>query len=234
MSEGPGPSPAARWNLRLLGGFNLQRAEGGDCASHPTLLAKDRALLAYLALAPRNRQTRDHLADLLWPGRFKARGSLRTSLLNLRKFLGCNGDILVNEGDGAVHLAIDRFDVGVLLLGQLAAQGTRDALERAESLFAGELLEGFDIGNEDFEHWLAAERSRLRDRLVEVLSQLQRLRADAGEIDKAIETAKRLLRHYDLHEESYRLLMEMYRHTGRRWAALKIAEDCEETLRTHD
>jgi adenylate cyclase len=217
-----------RWSLQVLGRLRLTDAAGVEIALPGRL---DPALLAYLALNRGRRHLRTKLATLLWAARADSLHSLSVSLNKLRNALGDNdGSVIVRDSDPVVT-DFGAMVVDAIQFEQLAALGTREALEQAEALFGGELLEGFDIRSEEFEHWLAAERGRLRDLLVEILSRLQHLRAQAGETDKAIETAHHLLGLDDLHEESHRLLMRLHQRAGRRSAALMVAQNCEEILR---
>lgn len=66
-------------SVSLLGGFQV-RSGAGTAISVPVKKAK--ALLAYLALHPGQRYTRDRLAALLWEehGETQARHSLRQAL----------------------------------------------------------------------------------------------------------------------------------------------------------
>jgi len=217
-----------RWSLQVFGRLRLTDAAGAEIALPGRL---DPALLAYLALNQGRRHLRTKLATLLWAARADSLHSLSVSLNKLRSALGdTEGSVIAPKSD-PVATDFRAMAVDALNFERLAAQGTREALERAEALFGGELLEGFDIRSEDFEQWLAAERGRLRELLVEVLSRLQQLRAQAGEIDQAIDTAQRLLRLDDLHEESHRSLMRLLQRRGPRSAALNAAENCEEALR---
>ena len=227
-SETRDPPVPMRWSLQVLGRLRLTDAAGAEIALPGKL---DPALLAYLALNQGRRHLRTKLATLLWAARADALHSLSVSLNKLRSTLGDAGGAVIVPKSDPVATDFRAMTVDALSFEQLATQGTREALELAEALFAGELLEGFDIRSEDFEQWLTAERHRLRNLLVEVLSRLQRFRAQAGEIDKAIETASRLLRLDSLHEESHRSLIQLHLRAGRRSAALKAAETCEEILR---
>jgi len=214
--------------MQVLGSFRLTDAAGAEIALPGKL---DPALLAYLALNQGRRNPRSSLQTLLWAARADPPHSLSESLKNLRKVLGdTDGRVIAHKSD-PVAMDFRAMAVDALMFEDLAKQDSREALEQAETIYGGELLEGFDIHTEEFEEWLAAERSRLRDRLVDVLSRLQRFRAETGETDKAIETAHRLLRLDGLHEESHRLLMLLHWREGRRSAALKAAQNCEETLR---
>jgi DNA-binding SARP family transcriptional activator len=90
------PAPAERnmdtptlppLRVRLLGGFELTGADGGDL----TLPRKKlRALVALLALAPAAGWPRERLTALLWGDRDEeqARGSLPQALAELRRILG--------------------------------------------------------------------------------------------------------------------------------------------------
>lgn len=222
-------SAVAAVTLRLLGGFRLERA-GAEIA---TPGAKGRALLAYLALNADRGHAREPLATLLWGDRGdeQARHSLRQCVLSLRKALGDDdASLLVSEGDrlrldaGAIALDVRDFE-------RLAAAGTREALEGAAALYGGGLLEGESVRADDFEAWLAAERSRWRNLAVDVLGRLANLRAEAGETAAAIDTAQRLLILDPAHEEGHRALMQLYDRAGRRTEALRQYRVCEEAIR---
>jgi len=217
-SETRDPPVPLRWSLQVVGRLRMTDAAGAEIVLPGKL---DPALLAYLALNQGRRHLRTKLATLLWAARADSLHSLSESLKNLRKALGdTDGRVIAHKIDPVVTDFRAMF-VDAIRFEELAKQGSREALERAEALFGGELLEGFDIRSEDFEQWLASERHRLRGILVKVLSRLQHLRAQAGETDKAIETAQRLLRLDPLHEESYRSLMQLHASAGRRTLALQ-------------
>jgi DNA-binding SARP family transcriptional activator len=52
----------SRWRMSLFGGFSLTAS---DLPESPKLNHFDQALLCYLALAPRHRESRDKLSTLL-------------------------------------------------------------------------------------------------------------------------------------------------------------------------
>ena len=78
-----GIEDVAGMKLQLLGGFVLTEPTG---RSVPITLRRGQALLAYLALKGTRSESREALADLLWPDRFKeqAQASLRQVLFELR------------------------------------------------------------------------------------------------------------------------------------------------------
>ena len=230
ISIGCGATGMARLMLQLLGGLRAYREGGGDVAAAGR---KAIALLAYLALNPGQRCTRDRLATLLWSdrGEEQARHSLRQAVLSLRKALDDeDGSILISDGD-RLTLDPEAIAVDVHAFERMAASPTREALEQAGELYVGDLLDGIDARSEGFDEWLAAERARLRDLAADVLQRLTQIYMEGGEWDAAIEAAHRLLALDPLREEGHRILMRLYDRTGRRSLALRQYRICEETLR---
>ena len=177
-------------NIQLFGEFAI--FEDGRGEINPPA-KKAQALLAYLALNPDRRQTRDKLATLLWGDRFdeQARRSLRQCLLAMRKGLGADGSsVVVADGDA---LALGTVEVDVRRFERLAAGQARDTLEEAVAIYRGDLLEGLAVNSDEFEGWLESERVRLRELAADVLGRLVTLHEQAGEFGSAIEFAQREL-----------------------------------------
>ena len=90
---------------------------------------------------------------------------MRQALLSTRQaLLSCGHyEALVAEGD---TLALDprRVDLDVAEFEALLDDGAVPALESAAALYGGEFLEGFRVGEPAFDDWVAAERTRLRER----------------------------------------------------------------------
>ncbi len=119
--------------LRLFGTFQVLREPGGEVAIRSK---KSQALLAFLALGPDQRRTREKLATLLWEDRpeEQARHSLRQSVLTLRQTLD-NGEVPVLLADGnTLALNATEFDVDVRSFERLAAEENLQSLERAAAL----------------------------------------------------------------------------------------------------
>lgn len=72
------------WRLDCRGSFLLRDRDGRDVTPRGR---KARAILAYLAVHPNEHVSRERLIELLWPdrGEAQARGSLRQSLLEIRR-----------------------------------------------------------------------------------------------------------------------------------------------------
>src|SRR5262249_15123826 len=100
------PCQKMRPTLRLLGSFR------GETAARRALrlpTRKSRALLAYLALRPGQRQTRDAMTALLWGDTddARARGSFRQALYSVRRAVGPRAIVIDGDGLTLVASALD-------------------------------------------------------------------------------------------------------------------------------
>jgi predicted ATPase len=158
----PGASTtAARWRLRLLGGFEL------DDGCHRMTRLRSRAamaLVARIALAPGRDHAREELAALLWPeaDAEAGRSRLRQTLSLLRAVLEPPGAPPVLVADRRVLRAVP----GALWCDATAFEAALQAghADTAAALWRGELLPGF------YDEWIVDERLRLtalHDRLAD-------------------------------------------------------------------
>lgn len=129
--------------LTLNGTF---AAEGPD-GPIPKIGRRGQALLAFLALEPRQRATRSAAMTLLWGDRSEeqARASLRQELSSLRRVLP----------EGALHA--DRSEVWL----------ERTTLSEQPT---AQLLSGFDLHSEPFEDWLRQSRAVSTSRPKELIA----------------------------------------------------------------
>ena len=219
------------WKLKLFGEFDLSTDDGTVIT---VLGRRDRAVLAYLALTPNQRESRERLAALLWSNRGdeQARHSLAQSTAVIRKALGdTDKSVVVSE---PASLAIDwtNFEVDVLAFRELVNEGTIESLRQAAELHDDDLLPGFEVRSEGFDEWIDAERNRLRTMAVDALFRLTSLNAHAEDWEAVIETANRTLALDVLREDAHRLLMRAYARTGQRALALQQYRSLEELLRS--
>ncbi len=218
-----------RLRITLLGGFKVASAAG----ERITLKGrKPQALIAYLALTPGTQRRRDELAALLWGdrGEQQARSSLRKSLSELRRALAVEaGDSPLIVRRDAVWLDAEAVDVDVTEFERLVDDGTPRALERAAELYRGDLIDGIGVHEPAFEDWLRHERGRLQERACEALSRLLDHQA-AGDTERAIVTARRLLGLDPLREATHRALMRLYAGKGERTSALQQFRACRDLL----
>lgn len=192
--------------LRTLGAVDLRGADGRELRS---ILASPKrfALLACLALqSPSGFQRRDTLRGLFWPepDQDHARNSLRNALSILRRGLG-NG-VLVSRGD-EVGLEETRLWCDVVALEGLLDAGE---LEPGLALYRGDLLEGFFItGAPDFERWLEARRTGLRERAARAAWELAERQEAEGNSVSAAHWARRAAALAPYDEEGLRRLVEL-------------------------
>src|SRR5262249_17973692 len=151
----------ARFEFVLFGEF--QASVSGRQVRLPG--RKERALLAYLAMARGEPQTRDRLCGLLWGDRpdKQAHDCLKQALHRLRLAFSPLGSlpVLANRLTLALDAAVVACDVHAYKC--LIDADATGALEEAVALCRGEFLDGLDIEEEAFSEWLAGERRRLRD-----------------------------------------------------------------------
>src|SRR5580693_2055261 len=123
--------------LRLLGAFTVEVN-----AARPVAIAvrsrKARGLLAYLAMKPDWRASREELATLLWGDTpdAQARHSLRQCLMSLRQDLHLAPDLL-DLGRDTIELRAQALSVDARELVALAASDKPCDLDRAAEFWRG-------------------------------------------------------------------------------------------------
>jgi TolB-like protein/tetratricopeptide (TPR) repeat protein len=125
---------------------------------------------------------------------------------------------------------LDAVTVDVSEFEAVAGSPDPDKLERAATLYQGDLLEGISPGSAQFEEWLRAERERLHELALETFAKLLAHQMKLGASEPAIQTALRLLSLDPLQEATHRALMRLYARQGRRAAALRQYQVCVDAL----
>jgi len=208
--------------LQLLGGFRLTGAERNELRLSSR---KGQALLAVVALAPGQSATRARLKALLWSdrGEDQASASLRQLLAVLRKELAPLGPSVFWARNESVGLDPDALDIDIIRF--MAAESAGDAAQSVAS-YAGPLLDGFDLGDQAFEEWLAAERGRF---LSFAIGAFER-RATELSGEARVSVAHRLVALDPLREASHRVLIAAYVANGEAALANKQFETCKTML----
>ena len=153
----------AATHIRLLGPMAVYR--NGQPLTLPAS-RKVRALLAYLALAPRA-VSRSQLCELLWDAPDDPRGELRWSLSKIRGLIDEPGSRRVLTREDAVQLSLADCFVDAIEIVRATEAGvatlSQQQRQALSALFDGEFLEGLEIENCPlFETWLTAQRRRFR------------------------------------------------------------------------
>ena len=197
--------------------------------------SKVRALLFYLVVTGRSHH-RPALAGLLWGDMAEttALTNLRKALTNLRKLVGPHLDIsrrhVAFKPTSPYWLDVEQFEA--------AAGDSPDApdfavLQAAVELYQGDFLEGFYVRNApEFEDWVLAQRTRLRELAVQALYRLTVHYIEQGEggLTTALDYATRLLALEPWREEAHRQMMLLLALDGQRSAALAQYETCRRAL----
>jgi len=212
--------------LTLLGGFQLRLASGRvvDLPGQ-----KDRAVLAVLALDPGTPHARDKLTDLLWSDRGDAQGrdSLKHALMRIRQCLEDVAPAAITADRQSIRLDPTDLSIDVVTFEQCVREGTPQALERATSIYAGDLLSGISIRDPRFEDWLLLERQRLRRQVEEALTRL----LSSSILPESRERAARQMLSLDpLREVAARALMQIQADRGETVQALKLYEMLHDRL----
>ncbi len=230
--------------LNLLGPPDLRL---GDRPFPPLPSRKALALLVYLSVESSRIHDRRLLASLFWPDspEEKALGSLRQSLLALRRTLGDDrfspafleaDSRTVRFNPSAPHrLDLALFDSPApecrVLEDPEACSRCARHLAAATEAIRGGFLEGFDLpGCEEFDGWVEGMRERTRTLAVRSVERLVRFFERTGELPEAIRTATRGLRIDPYDEGGHRRLMRLLTASGDPRAAELQFEACRNLL----
>jgi DNA-binding SARP family transcriptional activator/TolB-like protein/Tfp pilus assembly protein PilF len=164
--------PADR--LLLLG--SLQVIQNGAPLPLPPS-RKARALLAYVAMAPRP-VTREKLCELLWDVADDPRSELRWCLSKLRTLVDTPTSARLIADREQVRIDAKSLDIDAISLARSAqsalTSGSPGDLRSLRALFRGDFLEGLSVDRVPlFDNWLSGQRHRfrqLRQQLLERLS----------------------------------------------------------------
>lgn len=175
------------FSLRLLGGASLEGDDGfvRGRAAQPRRIA----LLALLALEPRNVLSRDKLIAYLWPESDDQQGRhlLSESLYVLRATLGEGA--LDSLGD-SIRLDSTRVSCDATLLLEAIRSGDPEGVL---SLYSGPFLDGFFLkGAPEFEHWVDSQRARLTAEFAEALEVLAKEALREGRFIEAVRWSRQL------------------------------------------
>jgi DNA-binding SARP family transcriptional activator len=218
----------------MLGGLRAERPD--QVVSHFET-RKTGALLAYLAYFPDRPHPREVLMELLWqeeePEATRAR--LRQTLASLRRAIEPSGmphgSILVADRaearfvPGSISTDAREFDEGLRQAMAAPGEGRIPLLREALRLYQGELLPGY------YEEWIDPERQRLADLYVRGGLELARALAEAGDVESAVEHARRATAADPLREDSHCHLIRLLAVAGRRADALRQFRELERILR---
>lgn len=211
---------------------------------HPVKLERRKAmaLAAYLALA-RQRQSRDVVADLLWPDLDREHGlsALRSTLSALItpipfQWIEADRATLMLKRD-AVWVDVHAFTA--LLSGSESHGHSLDVVcdecvplcSQALELYQSDFMTGFSLSDSvDYDDWQRSQREWLRREFADVHRRLSSYYPDTQQYDQAIKYAQQWLALDTLHEPAHRQLMRLYAASGQRAEALRQYRQAVEVL----
>lgn len=214
--------------FRTLGALDLRSADGHQLHS---LLAQPKrvALLAYLCVAnPGAFHRRDSLLGVFWPDADEAhaRTSLRNALHVLRHSLG--DAAVLSRGDEEIAINSDLVWCDAVAFTQkVGSDGVEDAID----LYRGDFLAGFFLEDTpEFEHWVEAERARLRALAARAARVSAERREKEQHLTDAIGLARRAVQLTETDERAIRRLIELLARAGDRAGALEAYDSFERRL----
>ena len=197
--------------VKTFGSLRFEDRNGCELRA-PT--RKTAALAAYLAMRPDKRVAREAIACLLWGDKKEthARHSLSQAISDVRHAFG---EQLIRVDSQFLWSPAEAADVDALRIAALArGRGVTEGLEVVESLYDGDFLQGFDLGQEGFDCWMFAERERLRHLAHKAMTQLLALRMRASRFNDALGTAQKILAIEPFDETAHRAIMRCYARQG--------------------
>lgn len=211
--------------IQLLGEFRLDY-NGALLSTVST--QRLQSLLAYLLIHRGAPQPRQRVAFLLWSEseEAQARGNLRTLLHSLREalpdreqFLSLDGQNLQWKSDAPYSLDLEEFEKAI------AQQDSAESLEKAVSLYKGELLPGC------YDEWILPERQQVEREFIGALERLIALLEAKHEYSHALVYADRLCAQDSLREDAYRKQMRLLGLMGDRAGVMRVYQNCKAVLK---
>ena len=202
-------------NIRLLGGFDIRRAN----ELLPRTRTRSEQWLLSLLLLRQNRETeRNWLAGTLWPDSDEPQAlyNLRRSLSDLRHVLGADAHRLIAPTPRTIALDASYAFVDILEFDRAIAPGDSASLEQAVNLYRGPLLEGC------LEEWVLAERQRYERNYLAALDALASQAVAQQNHPAAIEYLFKALACDPLREATLQALMRAMTESGDTVGAMAV------------
>ncbi len=201
--------------LRLLGTLALEDADGRTVLAH----SKPGLLLAVLAATDGQRAPRGYLADLIWPGksRARARASLRQAIHHLAK-LSPELPLDADKQDvwfDASRITVDLWDFDTAM--------EERRLEDALAVYGGPFLgSGAPSVGRELHHWIEAHNDRIAIAVQVAYPTLVESLLGEGRDAAAVECAQAYARLNPLNEQAQMTLVKTLLSTGDSLRGLQV------------
>jgi len=220
-----------RVRIRVLGQVAV-RVEDTPLVFSTKVQKKPLELLKALVAKGARDTSQALLAQELWPDSEGdvAESALRMALHRLRKLLGADDSVVVQEGKLRLNDKICWVDAWTFealcgTLDTMSEQVRAEQGERLLALYAGTAFEG-----ETVQPWMLPARERWRGKFLHAVSLIGAAREALGAWDPALEVYRRGLEADPLSEELYCRVMSCYLKQGRTSEAYSAYRRCRDML----
>lgn len=208
---------------------------GGDGDPVGVKTRKALAIMGYLSRVPGMSAPRETLADVLWSGaeRQKAMQSLRQALRQLKTAEQEAGFDVTLASGGHVQLDPGAFSSDLVKILALLERGSADDFHKAEELWRGDFLSGYEDLDPELSDWLTVERERVRFEVTTAaFRHLNQIQIEDG--GAQVEAGARFLLKIDpAMEAAHRILIRLYMKLGQPERAHLQYKTCEREIRLH-
>jgi LuxR family transcriptional regulator, maltose regulon positive regulatory protein len=225
----PAARPAADLTINMLGPVEVQRDPARPLAPDAWISKRARDILCFIASRPHRRVPKDTLIETFWGAedfesvekKFHPTISYIRKALNSNQLLKQNfllyrdGDYLLNP-EFSYRVDLEEFDrlaaeaEAARRAGQ--SEACRLAYEEAVALYRGEFMQG------SHDHWIEEQRAYYRNQYLRMLERLASAAQEAGEWDRSIPLAQRILRDDPFREDVHCMVMRAHAALGNRVA----------------
>ncbi|MHC9543830.1 MAG: HD domain-containing phosphohydrolase [Vulcanimicrobiota bacterium] len=204
---------------------------------------KSKYLLAYILSHWQDRISEEKIFELFW-GDFptqKARRSLHTALCQVRQTIepyveDTDPEIITHEKEyyflnpsAKIWIDVNEFWMhaqdGIKALREGRIPEGVASLQQAESLYSGDLLEGY------ISEWVDLDRTSFKDKYQEVLSTLLRHFYESAQYEVSLDYAKKLLSSDNCHEKAHFYLIKCHMGMGNKVDAMRAYQSCIDILK---
>lgn len=204
-------SSNTRVRLRLLGSPRLTDRLGDEIA----LPARAYFLVLFVLVSGRGLSvSRSQLASFLWPEAPSAAANLRQLLVRLAALQCETGLDFIRVDRTKVALNLDRVSVDLAGLDASLRGLNWSNCQQIFGRYCGELLEGVAVKEGDLSAWLATQRTRVRNALLEAVALLLEAPDARANLRTAHALATRVLEIDAYQESAYRALMRSFAASG--------------------
>jgi len=238
----PASHPSSDLTINMLGLVEIYRDPSRPLSPDAWTSKRARDILCFIASRQHRRASKDTLIDTFWRDddpesvekKFHPTISYIRKALNSNQLLRQNfllykdGEYLLNP-DLSYRSDVEEFDRVVAEAAEARRRGEtercREAYEEAVSLYRGEFMQGTN------DEWVEGQRSYYRDQYLRMLEKLAAAAQDAGEWERSLALAQKILRDDPFREEVHCRVMRAHAALGNRVAVKEQYETLRGLLR---